>query len=290
MTTFAYTSDDKVVVRSKNSNTQIEIGTNVAGVPITLGTSTGTTTLSGPAVASKHLEFLDLAEPVNPGSGKGRLFKQTGFAGIYWKADAAQPALDLLPPVTTKGDVFTHNTSRSARLPAGADGQVLVVDSAETTGLKWTSDAYSTVGAIAIFRDEKAMGTNGGSFNTGSWVTRDLNISEGDLTGISLSTNQLTLPAGVYYVSAVVPAYAVLGHQARLYNVTDSTASIYSSNQYTRQTGGTCSINGFLTIASSKTFRVEHRCEQSQASDGFGRALGFGTEVYTIISFIKRSS
>lgn len=39
-------------------------------------------------------------------------------------------------PLTTKGDLYTYSTA-DARLPVGSNGQVLSVDSAESTGLKW---------------------------------------------------------------------------------------------------------------------------------------------------------
>lgn len=39
-------------------------------------------------------------------------------------------------PLTTKGDVYTFDTA-DARLPVGTDGQALIADSAEATGLKW---------------------------------------------------------------------------------------------------------------------------------------------------------
>lgn len=41
-------------------------------------------------------------------------------------------------PLTTKGDLFTYDTG-DARLPVGTDGQMLVADSAESTGLKWVN-------------------------------------------------------------------------------------------------------------------------------------------------------
>jgi len=44
-------------------------------------------------------------------------------------------------PLTTKGDLFTYDTA-DARLPVGTDGQALVADSTQPTGLKW-----DTVGA-----------------------------------------------------------------------------------------------------------------------------------------------
>lgn len=49
-------------------------------------------------------------------------------------------------PLTTKGDIFTHNATVPARLPVGTNGQVLVADSSETTGLKWSTLASGTGG------------------------------------------------------------------------------------------------------------------------------------------------
>lgn len=43
-------------------------------------------------------------------------------------------------PLTTKGDLFGFDTA-DARLPVGADGMVLTVDSNESTGVKWESPA-----------------------------------------------------------------------------------------------------------------------------------------------------
>ena len=48
-------------------------------------------------------------------------------------------------------------------------------------------------------RDEKANGTQGGTFTSGSWYTRDLNtVVTNEINGASLSSNQFTLPAGDY--------------------------------------------------------------------------------------------
>ena len=41
-------------------------------------------------------------------------------------------------PLTTKGDLYTYD-SADARLGVGADGQALIADSAEATGLRWGS-------------------------------------------------------------------------------------------------------------------------------------------------------
>lgn len=46
---------------------------------------------------------------------------------------------NALSPLTTKGDTVVHNGTNNVRQGIGSDGQVLVADSSQTNGLKWTT-------------------------------------------------------------------------------------------------------------------------------------------------------
>ncbi len=53
----------------------------------------------------------------------------------------------LASPLTTKGDVYTHDAVADARLPVGADGKILTADSATLLGVKWGTAPVQSVAA-----------------------------------------------------------------------------------------------------------------------------------------------
>lgn len=70
-------------------------------------------------------------------------------------------------PLTTKGDLFTFDTV-PARLPVGTNGNILIADSSQTTGLRWGASAGGGGGGggtkIAINTTE--VSTNSAAFQT----------------------------------------------------------------------------------------------------------------------------
>ena len=105
------------------------------------------------------------------------------------------------------------------------------------------------------------------------------------------SYNEFTLIAGTYLIDARCPAYDVNDHKARLYNVSDSSTEVVGTNARADDHGDSVTdscIKDIFTIASSKTFRIEHRCDSSESSSGFGLANGYGIdEIYTTVSLTK---
>ena len=154
------------------------------------------------------------------------------------------------------------------------------------------SKTVSTTKYIFIV-DRKNNGTDGGTFTSGAWRTRDLNSIDVDETGsVSLSSNQFTLPAGTYRCKIRTPAYLVDSHRSKLYNITDSVDVLFSesgsigSNSQVHQV---VEILGKFTIAASKTFEVRHICGTTESTDGFGKRSQIASlsEVYSTVELWK---
>lgn len=66
-----------------------------------------------------------------------------GVSGFSYTASIA--TITLVSPLTTKGDLYTRNSTTGIRLGVGTNGFVLTADSGEATGLKWAAAAAGTI-------------------------------------------------------------------------------------------------------------------------------------------------
>lgn len=137
-----------------------------------------------------------------------------------------------------------------------------------------------------IAQDQKSSGTAGGTFTSGSFQTRTLNTLVRNANSIaSLSGSRVVLPAGSYYIEWSAPGWVCNQHQTRLFNATDSSLIAYGQGAYSNS-GATYASSysrgsAFVTIATPKSIGIDHRCNSTRATDGFGLAMGFSTtEIY----------
>ena len=135
------------------------------------------------------------------------------------------------------------------------------------------------------------------AFSSGALVARFLiavtiDTVDTDPDGIvSIASNQFTLQGGTYRIAARVPAYGVTRHKARLRNITDGSDALLGTseyNQYSSNVSTSSLIVGQITIASAKTFEIQHRVEITNATNGGGNGSNFGdSEVYTVVEIWK---
>jgi hypothetical protein len=156
----------------------------------------------------------------------------------------------------------------------------------------YTPAAGSALAYVNV-QDQQSSGTAGGGFTSGSYQTRTLNTLVTDTGGIaSLASNRITLPAGTYQVAIHSTAFAVDRHKLRLQDITNSVTLLVGQPQDVSGTSGTTTaeVFGVITLTGSTAMEVQHRCQSTRATDGFGTPSSFGDiEVYTIAEFWKRT-
>lgn len=137
--------------------------------------------------------------------------------------------------------------------------------------------ARATLGALNLqfmhVRDEKASGTQGGSSISGSQIRTLNTVVVNTITGATLATNQVTLPAGTYRIFASAPAFVANRHRLRLVNVTDATVAILGKSAYTGNTDIVSTdaiVNGRIVITGTKAFNLTHYINTAQTATGLG--------------------
>lgn len=145
---------------------------------------------------------------------------------------------------------------------------------------------------MVVVADEKTSGTNGGTFTAGAWRTRDLNtLIVNDDTTASLSSNQVTLPAGTYECWISASAFDVNAHMIRLQDITGTATIATGSAEFARNGDAGSMTRSFVyskfTLSVSSALEVQHRSSGTKATNGFGVASGFETNTYTTATFRK---
>lgn len=163
--------------------------------------------------------------------------------------------------------------------------------------------------AYAKVVDQKGYSDHGGTFNNGAWRVRDLNtvIIDGDMfgntsgaIGVTVNSNQFTLPAGTYVINYNAPQFRTNKNSTRLYNVTAGevvgagTTIIPNTHGYGYNNWYTMSrcfgYSPIITLSGSTEFRVEHQCTYSINDYGFGYELNdstAGSTYYTMVHIYK---
>lgn len=143
----------------------------------------------------------------------------------------------------------------------------------------------------AIVWDEKAQGSNGGSFTSGAWRQRDLNAKLDSDNIITLASNAVTiLESGKYLIKAMSPAHAVDRHQIRI--VKNGVLLIMGTSEFASNAANSASNRSMAmavaTLAVNDILKVEHQCQTTFATYGFGVGdnSNFGVEVYSVMELI----
>lgn len=275
------------------------------GGPLLFGnTPTITTPVIGSFVNSQHThansagggQLTDAALSAAIGIAKGGTGQTTQTA-----------AFDALDPLTTKGDVLSHDGTNSVRVGVGSNGTCLKANSAQTAGLEWGtcgSGGTGDVTAAASFGtdnvairsdgtgkgvqasgvtidDSNNVGTAGSvSTGVGGSVAGNLGLVQGSATSVASNTVQIQAPASVTGYNIVLPGVAGSGVRVGV----NSSNVVTESYVGTTGTGSIARIEGALNVASGKTATVSNTLTFT-GTDSSSVAFGAGgTVTYTIAS------
>ncbi len=271
----------------------------------------GSTPLGGAGGGGPTGANAGTAGVTNTGSGGGGGgIGATGGAGSGGGAAGYLCANILSPSATYSYAVGAAGTTGSAGTSGGAGGAggsgYIVVTEYYNNGAVGTATNVTGIVAVAnggtgsstgpqsvTVQDVKSANTSGGTATSGSWQTRTLNTlnNPNSFSWVSIASNQITLTSGTYLVTAEAPAFTVSRHKAKLRNISDSTDTILGSSEFaTASTSGQTSsfIKGQFTIASTKTFEIQHQVQNTVTTNGFGVESNFSvSEIYTQVLIQK---
>lgn len=135
--------------------------------------------------------------------------------------------------------------------------------------------AYET--ALLHVVNQQATATDGGGTTSGSFVKVPYNtVKTNEITGSSLSSNQVTLPSGTYYLQANCRLYRANEFKMVLRNTTDSTYDLIGNGGFSSQGDNAdtvANIDGRFTISAQKVFEIQMWTQRTQGN-GFGYGSG----------------
>jgi hypothetical protein len=202
--------------------------------------------------------------------------------------------------INTGIPVFATTTTRDAAFGGAgektlAQGQYAYIEASSElqvySGSAWI--AATPTPQVAIFNEQQASNTNGGTFTSGSYVKRILNTTViNTISGCSIASSVITLPAGTYNVQAFAPAFKVDGHKVRIQNTTAATTIVLGMNAFTSGAGAFAVTHSFanttFTLSVQSTIELQHRAESTITVNGLGTLCNFGdNEVFAQIQIIK---
>jgi hypothetical protein len=152
----------------------------------------------------------------------------------------------------------------------------------------WTSPNQG----VLVVVDSKTSGTAGGASSAGAQV-RTLNTTiRNTITGASLASNQVTLPAGTYHVQASAPAFISDKHKVFWWDATNTTTTLSGTSEYSDATNVIQTrsfLDGWFTASATTTYELRHYIQTARATNGLGVTTSFAstTEIYAQVSVSK---
>lgn len=237
-------------------------------------------TISGSANTISNVDIV--------GSTTGTLSIARGGTG----QTGATAAFDALAPTTTKGDIIVHNGTDNIRVAVGANGTVLVADSAEASGVKWdtASGGGSGTGEInAVLNPSAADDTTGYSAGTSHTVTRltsgsplDPVVDTAVQVAATSTASESSTSGGIYTISAMPDGLKNRKLKLEFYYTTSASqtwaVSVYQGSTRIALSTDSSSVSTLIAGATGQKFTAYLDTDSSTSyTVNFTRTAGAGT-------------
>lgn len=188
------------------------------------------------------------------------------------------------------GDSGAGGTKGLAPAPGAGDAAALKYLKADGT---WAAIPTQTQ-PYAKYSHTVSSGTGGGNTVATTWTTRAINTEDSDASSIgSLASNEITLAAGNYRISAKAAFYAGAANattKLRLRNITDGTTALVgmqagiipstNSSQFV-------ALDGIFTLSGAKALALQYYSSAANTG-GLGIAMTTGeNEIYCVVEIWK---
>ena len=294
-------------VAGKGSQVYAKWFKNVSGVETLIATSGLSTVIGASSIAYEINKAVEI-QPVNTSDTfiirlYGNITGSGGNASITIYTEGTTFSRFELPvPVVAgvagvagaDGASFSLNFSGDAALTNNATlvagGNITLIQSGNNITIASTAGASK---GYMYVRDEKAVGTDGGSSVAGVQIRTLNTVVNNSIIGASLTSNQITLGAGTYRVDGRSPVYTGARQKSYLYNVNTSALVLAGSSAYTDvgdSAQSDSNVHGRFTISSTSVFEYRQYVETARITNGLGVATNSaaaGVEVYAEIEIRK---
>lgn len=145
-------------------------------------------------------------------------------------------AFDALAPTTTKGDLIVHNGTDNIRVAVGTNGYQLIADSAQSSGLSWSS-GITVFGSTGTPRDVANTGITSSSSHMSTTAVKQVVFVQGDGGAVDITANPQ------------IEAHTIVGAEMTICGESDS-------NTLLLETGNGLFLNGDASLSDNRSINL----------------------------------
>lgn len=228
--------------------------------------------------------------PVSPDPGARYIIASTGTPTGDWSSYSNNDIVEA----TGVSTWVRYSPAESWHAYSDADNKLYFYTGSAWQGLPNTDDPSSSALGYAVFQYAPSNGTEGGTATASAWTARTLDTSVSNtITGCSLASNAVTLPAGKYLILASASFYRTGETRIRFKSTTTSTAvdgvqGFFDAVNTGPTGGGSLEIVGSLSLSAQEIFKLEYWASNiTGGTSGLGRSMaGTDSEYYTRVQII----